>query len=194
MFGNESSFTVRPTSLKKLIWRKANTKFELRNLLPTFKSGYVSHLVWGAFCAHGRSPLVRINGTLKQEKYKEILQNHVISMPVQKYGSISDFVFQQDNCGPHKSKSVTSFLVGNNTNVMKWPAQSSVLNPIENTWAVLKRMIRERPEHPRNADHLFEILQSEWNSIPEDYFTGLVISLKTRATIVKSEKGRSVKY
>ena len=70
VFTDESSFTVRPTSLKKRIWRKANTKFELRNLVPTFKSGYVSPSLWGAFCTHGRTPLVRINGTFKQEKYK----------------------------------------------------------------------------------------------------------------------------
>ncbi len=49
---DESSFTVRPTSLKKRIWREANTKFELRNLDPTFKSRYGSPSVWCAFCAH----------------------------------------------------------------------------------------------------------------------------------------------
>ena len=42
VFSDEQSFTVRPTSLKKLTWRKANKKFELRNLVPTFKSGYVA--------------------------------------------------------------------------------------------------------------------------------------------------------
>ena len=115
-------------------------------------------------------------------------------MAVQKYGSTSDFVFQQDNCGPHKAKSVSSFLAGNNINVMKWPTQSPDLNPIDNGWAVLKRRIRERPEHPRNADHLFELLQDEWNDIPDDYFISLITSMKTRATIVKSNKGGSTKY
>ena len=45
-------------------------------------------------------------------------------MVVQKHGSTSDFVFQQNNSGPHMAKSVTSFLVGNNINVIKWPGQS----------------------------------------------------------------------
>ena len=39
---NELDRVVRLTSLKKRIWRKANTKFQLRNLVRTFKSGYVS--------------------------------------------------------------------------------------------------------------------------------------------------------
>ena len=37
VFSYESSFTVRPTSLKKRIRRKASTMFDLRNLIPTFK-------------------------------------------------------------------------------------------------------------------------------------------------------------
>ena len=61
-----------------------------------------------------------------------MLQNHVILMAVQKYGSTFDFAFQQDNSGPHKTKSVASFLVGNNINVMKWPAQSLNPNRIRN--------------------------------------------------------------
>ena len=80
-------------------------------------------------------------------------------MAAQEYVSTSDFVFQQENCGPQKARSVTSFLVGRNINVLKWPAQIPGLNPIENAWAVLKSCIRERPDYPRNTDHLFEILQ-----------------------------------
>ncbi len=122
---------MRPTSLKKRILRKVNTKFHLRNIVPTFKSGYVSLSVWGAFCAHGRTPLVRILGTLKQEKCKEIIENYILPMGNTYYRSTSDFVFQQDNCGPHKAKSITTYLDANNFSVMKWPAQSPDLNPIE---------------------------------------------------------------
>ncbi len=111
VFSDESSFTVRPTSLKRHVWRKSNTKFELHNMVPTFKSGYVSLSVWGAFCSTARTPLVRINGTLKQEKYKDIIENYIVPLAKEQYGSTSSFVFQQDNCGPHKAKSVRTFLM-----------------------------------------------------------------------------------
>ena len=119
LYTDESSFPVRPTSLKKRIWRKANTKFELRNLVPRFKSGYVVLSECGAFSACGWTPFDRINGTFKQRSYKEILDNYVLPFAVEKYGSTSDFVFQQDNCGPHKAKFIASHLNEDDVNAMK---------------------------------------------------------------------------
>ena len=98
VFRNESSFTIRPTTYKKRFWRKAKRNFNLHNLVPTFKSGYVTVSVWGSFRAHGKTPLVRINGTLKQGKYKQLLEGNIIPWAIQKYGSTSNFVFQQENC------------------------------------------------------------------------------------------------
>ena len=64
---DESSYTIRPTTNKGHVWRKSNTKFNLRNLVPTFKSSYITVSVRGTFSANGRTTLVHINGTLKQE-------------------------------------------------------------------------------------------------------------------------------
>ena len=41
IFSEESTFTVRSTVLKEGVWHKPTTKYELCNLVPTFKSGYV---------------------------------------------------------------------------------------------------------------------------------------------------------
>ncbi len=72
--------------------------------MPTFKSGFISLSIRAAFSARGRTPLVKIDGTLKQAKYKEILDTELISFIKRNYESIEDVVFQQDNCRPHKAK------------------------------------------------------------------------------------------
>ncbi len=88
-----SLFTVRPTSFKKRIWRKTSTKFDSRNLGPTYKSGYVSLSICGAFCGHGWTLLVRINAMLKQRMYKEIFESYIHPFAVEQYGRASDYVF-----------------------------------------------------------------------------------------------------
>ncbi len=68
MFSDESSFTVRPTNLRAPVWRKEATRYDTANLVPTFKSGYVSLSLWGGFSMYGRTPLVHIEGNLNQVK------------------------------------------------------------------------------------------------------------------------------
>ncbi len=88
IFSDESTFTVRPTASRKKVWRKANTKFELRNLVP----GFISICVCGAFSHYGRTPLIHINGTLKQDRYLGVLHNQVLPFGMHHYGFISKFV------------------------------------------------------------------------------------------------------
>ncbi len=77
---------------------------------------------------------------------------------------------------------------------MKWPAQSPDLNPIENLWSILKRRLRDRSDYPRNADHLFELLQQEWFAFPESILHNLIRSMSTRVDLVRRSSGGSTKY
>ena len=103
-------------------------------------------------------------------------------------------IFQQDNCGTHRSKAIKAYLDANRFNLMKWPAQIPDLNPIENAWFILKGMLRRRPRFPTTTAELFIILQHEWMSIPDSYFTNLIRSMPTRVILVKLKKGKSTKH
>ena len=79
------------------------------------------------------NPLLRINGTLKQDQDKCILESTLVQFSPQYYESLSHFTYQHDNCSPYKAKSIKHDLDLKGISVIVWPTRSSDLNPIENT-------------------------------------------------------------
>ena len=49
---------------------------------------------------------------------------------------------------------------------MTWPPQSPDLNPIVMVWYELERRVKEK--QPKSAQHLWELLQDCWKSIPHE--------------------------
>jgi transposase len=49
---------------------------------------------------------------------------------------------------------------------MTWPPQSPELNPIEMVWDEFDRRVKEK--QPTSAQHMWELLQGCWESIPGD--------------------------
>ena len=193
-FSDESSFNVKPKTLRKRVWRKVGNRYKTVNLVPTFKSGYVSISVWAAFSMHGRTPLIRIAGNLNQYKYKDILEKHLVPFAEARHGGFNKFILQQENCGAHRAKSVAAYLEAKGIDLLQWPAQSPDLNPIENAWAILKRRLRESSTYPSNADSLFAAISDVWDNMPDTYFKNLISSMASRVEYVKRVRGHSTKY
>ena len=105
------------------IWRKANTAFHIKNIIPTVKHGGGSVMVWGCFAASGPGRLAIIDGTMNSALYQKILKENV-------WPSVCDlklkcsWVMQQDNDPKHTSKSTSEWLKRKNIKVMEWPSQS----------------------------------------------------------------------
>ena len=76
----------------------------------------------------------------------------------QYHSSPMSFIYQHDGCGPHRARSVSTFLEGEKVEVLPWPARSPDLNPIEHVWALMKYKLRQMTTYPTNADALFRKL------------------------------------
>ena len=59
LYSDESSFLVRQPQ-SRCVWRQPGQRYATQNLRLTLKSGRESVMVWGAFFAVGRTPLLRV--------------------------------------------------------------------------------------------------------------------------------------
>ena len=69
MFGNGK---------KRWIRRPVGTRFDPKYQMPTVKHGGGSAAIWGCFSASAVGPLVRIDGHMDVNMYKEILEKHML--------------------------------------------------------------------------------------------------------------------
>ena len=156
LFGQRRRIYIRRITKEKMI---------PECLVPTIKHGGGSGMVWGCFSSAGVGDLVKIEGIMKKEQYKTILENNAIPSGLRTIGR--GFVFMQDNDPKHISKLCKNYKKEQEDNGvlknMTWPAQSTGLNPIELLWEELGRKVRQKCPTPK--EHLWQILEESWLSI-----------------------------
>ena len=81
-----------------------NQELSPRYTLKTVKHGGGNVIVWGSFSWCGVGPLHRIQWTIDQHMYKEILEN--VMLPYAEENLPLVWKFQQDNDPKHTAKSV----------------------------------------------------------------------------------------
>ena len=150
--------------------------------------------VWGCISANGVGDLVRINGVLNAEKYRQILIHHAIPSGRRMIGP--KFILQQDNDPKHTAKVIKNYLQCKEEQevleVMAWPPQSPDLSIIESVWDNMKRQKDLRK--PTSTEDLWLLLQDVWNNLPADFLQKLCASVPRRIDAVLKAKGGHTKY
>lgn len=189
LWSDESKFEVFGQNRRVYVRRSKTEKMIPDCILPTVKQGHSSVLVWGCFSFAGTGDLCRVQGAMKKENYLEILRNHAVPSGLRIIGN--NFTFMQDNDPKHTAKVCKDYLREqqdqNTLKVMTWPPQSPDLNPIELLWDELDRRIRK--VCPTSQEHLWNILQHEWNNIPQSVLTKLIARMPRVVRAVINNKG-----
>jgi hypothetical protein len=171
-------------------------------------------MVWACFSGVGPGPLIVCEtGSINADKYIDILNDGVITFvetllePALGADSITvatedTFLFMHDNAPCHKAAKVTKFLKKRRLPIMKWPAQSPDLNPIENLWIDIKERFHSRCIHlglkpsirPEVLEKYAGILKDLWNEQGMGLITSLIESMPSRVAAVITAQGGHTKY
>ena len=79
---------------------------------------------------------------MDSKQQTEVLENYLLPWAYTAYGTTREyFRFMQDNVSVHRSRHTSAWFSEMDMDVLKWPAKSLDLNPIENVWCVLARKV-----------------------------------------------------
>ena len=193
IWSDESRYEVFRGNGKRYVWRNTQEKYNPKCLIPTFKSGQESVMVWACFTKNKLGPIIRLEGRITAKIYIELLENYLLPF-INNLENKNNYIFQEGNAPIHTAYIAKDWKKDNNIASLPWPAQSPDLNPIENLWDVLERRVRKHKPLPRNQDNLWQILQEEWLKLDIDICNNLVDSMPRRIAAVIANKGNPTKY
>lgn len=147
-------------------------------------------MIWGGISLRGKTPLKVDCGTVNSDHYQDII--HECLMESMSIVYPEGYVLQQDNASCHKSKSTMQWFEKQGITVLKWPAMSPDLNPIENLWSVIKRRLEKLD--PTKIEDMKYGIEKIWEDIDEEILESLIGSMKKRLELCIAAEGEKIKY
>ena len=141
LFTDESRFHIDSSDSRSRTYRRVGERYSDACVIQRRPYGGGSVIVWGGITAHGRTPLVVVDGSLTGIRYRDkIVRHHV--MPFIR-NSQHNVILQQDYARPHTARVVSDYLRQQNVNVLPWPAMSPDLSPIEHVLDEMERLLHQ---------------------------------------------------
>jgi len=192
LFSDESRFCLFSNDGRRNVWRRRGERYLDCTVRETVSFGGGSVMVWGAFSLHHRSPLYHVQGNLTGVRYRDEILARLVVPTLQLIGPGA--ILQDDNARPHRAGVANNFVQAAQINRMDWPSNSPDLNPIEHVWDELDRRVRRNHPAPANANQLLQMLQAEWQGLPQAFFTKLINSMRTRCADCLNNNGGYTRY
>ena len=188
IFTDKKRFNLVRNDVYRSIWIEGKKTY-------THEIGRITRagiMVWGAICCGGSLRLICIDERITSESYCHMLENDFFSETEDQLPD--NFIWMHDNATPHAAASTKAYLEGRGINVMKWPALSPDLNPIENIWGIMHQKLYEKGKGYKNTNELWEAFVRTWHSLDAQVFRNLYNSMQRRMAQVLESNGKRIGY
>lgn len=140
--------------------------------------------VWGMIGLGVKELVILPKGSLNAAKYIRRCLPRILP-----YHYRAEVWFQQDGASPHVAHRTAAWLRRKGVPFIDdWPARSPDLNPIENLWALLQRMVSDYG--PTEHGQLADFVRRAWNKISQKTVNDLVLSFEGRCRRCVNELGK----
>jgi hypothetical protein len=194
IFSDETKINRFNSDGRTWFWSRDPNTLNESSVQQTVKHGGGGLMMWGCMCSQGVGYATKIDNTMDQHLYKEILEDELLETIEYYKLEQKKIIFQHDNDPKHTAKSIKAWLKEQEFKTMIWPAQSPDLNPIEHLWAHVKRMLNQYQTPPKGINELWERIQDVWNKIDAQTCSNLINSMPSRIQSVLRAKGKWTKY
>jgi len=157
--------------------------------------------VWGVISFWGVGPLIRIEGTMKGDKYLKTLREHLepllpnlTNLARVETGRNTHLILVDDNAKYHRVKDVLDWRKKMLFPHIEWPSYSPELNLIENDWGVVEDKLYDYKKYLNNPEDVWQKTQHIWHEIEVTYLQNLYKSLPDRIENVLKNKGSPIHY
>ena len=103
-------------------------------------------------------------------------------------------IFQQDDAPCHNASATKNWLAERDMSVMKWPARSPDLNPIENVWGIMTRDVYACSKQYNTCCELEDAIVNAWMKVERQWAVKLRDSMHKRCIEVLERGGMKTGY
>jgi hypothetical protein len=153
-----------------------------------------SRHLFACFCARGPGFCEMYEGKLDGKALKGLLDRTLIATAADYYDLDrgEHWWFLHDNSPPFKSRVVQTWLHNHGVSVLDFPPRSPDLNPIENMWPRVHKLMDR--VHPTTDDAVADAFIKCWPEISLDIFNDFAQSMPERVQAVIEANGNATRF
>ena len=173
--------------------RRPGEKFNPDCVVSTVKHP-TKVMIWSVISGKGTGRLYVVRDTMKQDQYKDVLQNRLLPQIRDWFPNGEPYIFMQDGAPCHTARSVKAFLQAKDIPLLPWPGNSPDMNPIENAWELVKREVAK--DMITTKTELIAKIIHVWNHHPElqETVQNCITSMPKRIKDLIAAKGGHTHY